>query len=121
MGRLARHENGRGAGDLGAGLVFRQEIDGAQSLGYATTMTTITRMESTVLAAIALNSKPFANGKGGLDAEEIARAVGPPIGSRVLVDILISLQLKQLLACVHTDEHEQRRKLYYLTKEVKVA
>jgi hypothetical protein len=106
---------------LGAGLVFRQEIDGAQSLGYATTMTTITRMESTVLAAIALNSKPFANGKGGLDAEEIARAVGHPIGSRVLVDILISLQLKQLLACVHTDEHEQRRKLYYLTKEVKVA
>ena len=84
-------------------------------------MTTITRMESTVLAAIALNSKPFANGKGGLDAEEIARAVGRPIGSRVLVDILISLQLKQLLACVHTDEHEQRRKLYYLTKEVKVA
>jgi hypothetical protein len=63
----------------------------------------------------------FANGKGGLDAEEIARVVGPPIGSRVLVDILISLQLKQLLACVHTDEHEQRRKLYYLTKEVKVA
>ena len=97
-------------------LVFRQEIDGAQSLGYATAMTTITRMESTVLAAIALNSKPFANG-----TEEIARAVGPRIGSRVLVDILISLQLKQLLACVYTDEHKQRGKLYYLTKEVKVA
>ena len=45
-------------------FVFRQEIDGAQSLGYATAMTTITGMERTVLAAIALNSKPFANGKG---------------------------------------------------------
>ena len=100
---------------------FGQEIDGAQSLGYATTMTMITGIERTVLAAIALNSKPFANGKGGLDAEEIARAVGRSIGSCVLVDILISLQRKQLLACVHTDEHEQHRKLYYLTKEVKVA
>ena len=76
-------------------------------------MTEITDIESIVLAMIARNSKPFASGKGGL--EEIARAVGP-IGSRVLVNTLIALQRKQLLVCVHTDEHEQHRKLYYLTK-----
>jgi DNA-binding HxlR family transcriptional regulator len=78
-------------------------------------MTEITDIEGAVLAMIARNSKPFASGKGGLEAEEIARAVGP-IGSRVLVNTLIALQRKQLLVCVHTDEHEQHRKLYYLTK-----
>jgi hypothetical protein len=80
------------------------------------TMITITAIESTVLATIARNSKRFAGGKGGLDAEEIARAVGSPIGSRVLVETLISLQGKQLLTYAYTDEHEQHRKLYYLTK-----
>jgi DNA-binding HxlR family transcriptional regulator len=78
-------------------------------------MTMITDIESAVLAALARYSKPFAGGKGGLDAEQIARAIGP-VGSRVLVDTLLALQSKQLVTCVHTDEHEKHRKLYYLTK-----
>jgi hypothetical protein len=73
-------------------------------------------LENLVLAKLAALSKPFAAGKGGLDAEEIGRAVGP-VGSRLLVDVLLSLQRKNLLLCVHTDE-PQRRKLYYLVKTV---
>ena len=53
-------------------------------------------------------------GAGGLDAEEIGRAVGP-VGSRLLVDVLLSLQRKKLLLCMYTDE-PQHRKLYYLAK-----
>ena len=74
-------------------------------------------LENLILAKLAAHSKPFAGGKGGLDAEEIGRAIGP-VGSRVLVDALFSLQHKQLLVCVHTDEHDQYRKLYYLVKTV---
>ena len=51
------------------------------------------------------------DGKGGLDAEEIGRVISP-VGSRVLVDVLFSLQRKKLLFCVRTDEHNQHRKLY---------
>ena len=51
-------------------------------------------LENLVLAKLAAHSKPFAGGKGGLDAEEIGRAVGP-VGSRVLVDVLLSLQRKR--------------------------
>ena len=74
-------------------------------------------LENLVLAKLAAHSKPFAGGKGGLDAEEIGRAIGS-VGSRVLVDVLLSLQCKKLLQCVHTDEHDQHRKLYYLVKTV---
>ena len=73
-------------------------------------------LENLVLAKLAAHSKPFAGGKGGLDAEEIGRAVGP-VGSRLLVDALLSLQRKKLLLWVHTDE-PQHRKLYYLVKTV---
>jgi hypothetical protein len=73
-------------------------------------------LENLVLAKLAVHSKPFAGGKGGLDAEEIGRAVGP-VGSRILVDALLSLQRKKLLLCVYTDE-PQHRKLYYLVKTV---
>ncbi|MGA7454894.1 MAG: hypothetical protein WBW73_27840 [Rhodoplanes sp.] len=69
-------------------------------------------LENLVLAKLAAHSKPFAGGKGGLDAEEIGRAVG------VLVDVLLSLQRKKLLLCAYTDEHYQHRKLYYLVKTV---
>jgi hypothetical protein len=74
-------------------------------------------LESLVLAKLAAHSKPFAGGKGGLDAEEIGRAIGP-VGSRALVDVLFSLQGKKLLLCVQTDEHDQHRKLFYLVKAV---
>ena len=74
-------------------------------------------LENLVLVKLAAHSKPFADGKGGLDAEEIGRAIGP-VGSHALVDVLLSLQGKKLLLCVHTDEHDQHRKLYYLTKTV---
>ena len=50
-------------------------------------------LENLVLAKLAAHSKPFAGGKGGLDAEEIGRAVGP-VGSRLLVNALLSLQRK---------------------------
>jgi hypothetical protein len=46
-------------------------------------------LENLVLAKLAAHSKPFAVGKGGLDAEEIGRAVGP-VGSCLLVDVLAS-------------------------------
>jgi hypothetical protein len=52
--------------------------------------------------------------EGGLDAEEIGRAVGP-VGSCLLVDVLASLRRKNLLLCVYTDE-PQHRELYYLAK-----
>ena len=71
-------------------------------------------LENLVLAKLAAHSKPFAGGKGGLDAEEIGRAVGP-VGSRILVDALLSLQRKKLLLSVYTDE-PQHRELYYLAK-----
>jgi hypothetical protein len=71
-------------------------------------------LENLVLAKLAAHSKPFAGGKGGLDAEEISRAVGA-VGSCPLVDVLASLRRKNLLLCVYTDE-PQHRKLYYLTK-----
>ena len=74
-------------------------------------------LENLVLAKLAAHSKPFAGGKGGLDAEEIGRAIGP-VGSRALVDVLFSLQGKKLLLGVHTDEHDQHRKLFYLVKAV---
>ena len=74
-------------------------------------------LENLVLAKLAAHSKPFAGGKGGLDAEEIGRAVGP-VGSRVLLDVLLSLQRKKLLLCAYTDEHYEHRKLYYLVKTV---
>lgn len=76
----------------------------------------VSAIEGMVLAKMAANSKPFANGKGGLDAEEIGRVLGRPIGSRMLVATLMSLQQKRLITCVHTDEHERHRKLYYLVK-----
>lgn len=72
-------------------------------------------MESLVLAKLAAHSKPFAAGKGGLDAEEVSRVVGP-VGSRVLVDVLFSLQHKKLILYAQTDEHDQHRKLFYLVK-----
>lgn len=75
-------------------------------------------LENLVLAKLAAHSKPFAGGKGGLDAEEISRVISP-VGSRVLVDVLFSLQRKKLLLWVHTDEHDQNRKLYYLAKTVR--
>jgi len=74
-------------------------------------------LETLVLSKLAAHSKPFASGKGGLDPEEIGRAIGP-VGSRVLVDVLLSLQRKNLVLCVHTDEHDRHRKLYYLAKTV---
>lgn len=74
-------------------------------------------LENLVLAKLAAHSKPFAGGKGGLDAEEINSAIGP-VDLRVLVDVLLSLQRKKLLLYVHTDEHDQHRKLYYLAKTV---
>ena len=78
------------------------------------TVMTPSDLENLVLAKLAAHSKPFAGGKGGLDAEEIGRAVGP-VGSRILVDALLSLQRKKLLLCVYTDE-PQHRELYYLAK-----
>ena len=48
------------------------------------------------LVKLAAHSKPFADGKGGLDAEEISRAIGS-VGSHALVDALLSLQRKNLL------------------------
>lgn len=74
-------------------------------------------LEDLVLAKLVAHSKPFAGGKGGLDVEEISRAIGLA-GSRVLVDVLLSLQCKKLLQCVHTDEHDRHRKLYYLVRTV---
>ena len=74
-------------------------------------------LENLVLVKLAAHSKPFADGKGGLDAEEIGRAIGP-VGSHALVDVLLSLQGKKLLLCVHTDEHDKQRKLFYLAKPV---
>ena len=35
-----------------------------------------------------------------------------------VVDALLSLQRKNLLLYVHTDEHNQHRKLFYLVKTV---
>jgi hypothetical protein len=72
-------------------------------------------LENLVLAKLAAHSKPFAGGRGGLDAEEVGRVIGP-VGSRVLVDVLLSLQYKKLIQYVHTDEHDQHRKLFYLVK-----
>jgi len=72
-------------------------------------------LENLVLTKLAAHSKPFAGGRGGLDAEEVGRAIGP-VGSRVLVDVLLSLQHKKLILYVHTDEHDQHRKLFYLVK-----
>ena len=63
-------------------------------------------LENLVLVKLAAHSKPFADGKGGLDAEEISRAIGA-VGSRALFDALLSLQRKYLLLYVHTDEHDQ--------------
>lgn len=77
----------------------------------------LTKLENLVLANLAAHSKSFANGKGGLDAEEIGRVVGP-VGSRALVDALVSLQRKKLLLGVNTDEQDRHRKLYYLIKAV---
>ena len=68
--------------------------------------------ENLVLAKLAAHSKPFAGGKGGLD---ISRVIGT-VGSRLLVDVLLSLQHKKLILYVHTDEHDQHRKLFYLVK-----
>ena len=75
-------------------------------------------LENLVLVKLAAHSKPFADGKGGLDAEEISRAIGP-VGSHALVDALLSLQRKNLLLYAHTDEHDQHRKLFYLVKTVR--
>lgn len=83
----------------------------------AGSMMAVSRLESLVLAKLATHSKAFANGKGGLDAEEIGRMIGP-VGSRVLVDTLVSLQRKKLLTGVNTDGHDRHRKLYYLVKAV---
>jgi hypothetical protein len=69
---------------------------------------------------LAAHSKPFAGGKGGLDAEEIGRVIGP-FGSRILVDVLLSLHRRNLLVCANTDEHDQHRKLHYLVKTVPIV
>ena len=42
-----------------------------------------------------------------------------PVGSHALVDALLSLQHKNLLVYVLTDEHDQHRKLFYLVKTVR--
>ena len=75
-------------------------------------------LESLVLVKLAAHSKPFADGKGGLDAEEISRAIGS-VGSHALVGALLSLQRKNLLLYARTDEHDQHRKLFYLVKTVR--
>ena len=80
----------------------------------------LSELENLVLAKLAAHSKPFAGGKGGLDAEEISRVIGP-VGSRVLVDVLLSLHRKNLLVCVNTDEHDQHRKLHYLVKATPIV
>lgn len=96
------------------GWLFRRT---AQAQGNDRSTTTLSNLENPVLAKLAAHTKPFASGNGGLDAEEIGCAIGP-VRSRVLVELLLSLQRKNLLLCVHTDEHDLHRKLYYLVKTV---
>jgi hypothetical protein len=47
---------------------------------------------------------------------EVSAPQAAAIGSRVLVDVLFSLQHKKLILYAQTDEHDQHRKLFYLVK-----
>jgi hypothetical protein len=68
----------------------------------------------TVVVALKRFSKRFAEGKGGLSYDELARVTG--LGSDALARCLSLLALQELITSAVTDEHTSGRRLFYLTR-----
>ena len=69
----------------------------------------------TIIVALRHFSKRFAEGKGGLSHDELARAT--QLGSDALARCLSLLASQQLIASAITDEHTGGRRLFYLTRK----
>jgi hypothetical protein len=70
----------------------------------------------TIVVALRHFSKRFAEGKGGLSYDELARATG--FGSDALTHSLSLLASENLITSAVTDEHMSGRRLFYLTRPV---
>jgi hypothetical protein len=68
----------------------------------------------TIVVALRRFSKRFAEGKGGLSYDELARATG--LGSDALTCCLSLLASENLITSAVTDEHMSGRRLFYLTR-----
>lgn len=69
----------------------------------------------TIIVALRHFSKRFAEGKGGLSHDELARAT--QLGSDALARSLSLLASQQLITSAVTDEHTRGRQLFYLTRK----
>lgn len=68
----------------------------------------------TVIVVLRRFSKRFAEGKGGLSHDELARAT--QLSSDALSQCLSLLGSQQLITSAVTDEHMSGRRLFYLTR-----
>ena len=67
-----------------------------------------------IVVALRRFSKCFAEGKGGLSHDELARATG--LSSDALTRCLSLLAAQKLVTSAVTDEHMSERRLFYLTR-----
>jgi hypothetical protein len=69
----------------------------------------------TITMALRHFSKRFANGKGGLSYDELARVT--QLGSDALARSLALLASQQLVTSAVSDENTKSRRLFYLTQK----